>query len=313
MFERVLGLKWNPQADYLSFNLGLERLPENIVEGKEPSKSDILRVMSLFDALGFAAPITVRAKQFLQETWRRGVNCDDHLENSLAEQWREWMTHLRAFENIKIARFYRLYSDAVSIQLHTFVDASETSYALYWRITTEDGSVHTSLVLAKARVVPLKLTSVPRLELQAAVMGCRMAAAVIEEYDQRVNERIYWTDSRTVLAWIHNGARSYRLYVAHRIADIEENSKVDELRWVPTKFWALMIREHIISEFLNIEMCLLEWIKRTLDINIPINGPLLKEKSKEFATKLGIQNFSAGNGWRHDIAFKKKQLGKVNL
>ncbi|XP_046976413.1 tigger transposable element-derived protein 6-like [Vanessa cardui] len=40
-------------------------------------------------------------------------------------------------------------------------------------------------------------------------------------------------------------------------------------------------------------------------------GPLLKEKSKEFATKLGTQNLSASNGWlegfkrRHDIAFKK--------
>lgn len=55
----------------------------------------------------------------------------------------------------------------------------------------------------------------------------------------------------------------------------------------------------------------MEWIKQTLDKNIPIDGPLLKEKSKEFATKLGIQNFSASNGWlegfkrRHDIAFKK--------
>lgn len=73
------------------------------------------------------------------------------------------------------------------------------------------------------------------------------------------------------------------------------------------------IKRTRISEFLNIEMCLLEWIKQTLDKNIPINGPLLKDKSKEFATKLGIQNFSAGNGWRHDIALKKKQLGKVNL
>lgn len=71
------------------------------------------------------------------------------------------------------------------------------------------------------------------------------------------------------------------------------------------------IKRTRVSEFPNIEKCLLEWIKQTLDKNIPIDGPLLKEKSKEFATKLGIQNFSASNGWlegfkrRHDIAFKK--------
>lgn len=55
------------------------------------------------------------------------------------------------------------------------------------------------------------------------------------------------------------------------------------------------IKRTRVFEFTNIEKCLLEWIKQTLDKNIPIDGPLLKEKSKEFATKLGIQNFSASN------------------
>lgn len=61
----------------------------------------------------------------------------------------------------------------------------------------------------------------------------------------------------------------------------------------------------------QVEKCLLEWIKQILDTKIPIDGPLLKEKARDFATKLGVQNFSASNGWlegfkrRHDIAFKK--------
>ncbi|KAA5581145.1 hypothetical protein F3G14_18665, partial [Acinetobacter baumannii] len=48
--------------------------------------------------------------------------------------------------------------------------------ALYWRVETPDGEMRTSL--AKARVAPMKPTSVPRLELQADVMGSRIAAAV---------------------------------------------------------------------------------------------------------------------------------------
>ncbi|XP_044595847.1 tigger transposable element-derived protein 4-like [Cotesia glomerata] len=66
-----------------------------------------------------------------------------------------------------------------------------------------------------------------------------------------------------------------------------------------------------LSEFPDVEKCLLEWIKQTMDKNIPIDGPLLKEKSKQFASKLGINNFLASNGWldgfkrRHNIAFKK--------
>ncbi|XP_051162414.1 tigger transposable element-derived protein 4-like [Leptopilina boulardi] len=42
-----------------------------------------------------------------------------------------------------------------------------------------------------------------------------------------------------------------------------------------------------------------------------MDGPLLKGKANDFATKLGIKDFSASNGWfqgfkrRHDIVFKK--------
>ncbi|XP_043469542.1 tigger transposable element-derived protein 4-like [Leptopilina heterotoma] len=63
-------------------------------------------------------------------------------------------------------------------------------------------------------------------------------------------------------------------------------------------------------EFSDVENCLLEWIKEIRDKNIPMDGPLLKEKARDFATKIGIQDFSASNGWfegfkrRHDIVFK---------
>ncbi|GBP48741.1 hypothetical protein EVAR_88202_1 [Eumeta japonica] len=120
-------------------------------------------------------------------------------------------------------------------ELH--VDASETAYAaaLYWRATDSRGHVSTSLIIAKSRVAPLKITSIPRLELQAAVMGTRMATTVIEEHDRKPNTKFYWTDSKTVLTWLKNGARSYKPFVAHRIAAIEENSTLNEWRWVPTK------------------------------------------------------------------------------
>ncbi|GBP53910.1 hypothetical protein EVAR_96588_1 [Eumeta japonica] len=108
---------------------------------------------------------------------------------------------------LDIPRCYPGCTHAVKRELHTLVDASEHTYAAstYWRTTAADGSINVSLVMAKARVAPLKTTSVPRLELQAAVMGVRLARCTEEGHDVKPDQRVFWTDSRTVLTWIKRG------------------------------------------------------------------------------------------------------------
>ncbi|CAK1596115.1 unnamed protein product [Parnassius mnemosyne] len=235
--EKILGLIWKPSTDQLSFNLKLARLPNNLLQ-KKPTKREALKiVMSLYDPLGLASPVTIRAKQILQEAWRRGTDWDQELDEDLSNHWSTWIQHLERLKTVSIPRCYPGYSDARSLQVHVFSDASESAYAtaVYWRATTPDGQVYVSLVMAKAKVAPLKVTSIPRLELQAAVMGSRVAAAVIQEHHVKPEAVTYWTDSKTVLTWIKKGSRSYKPFVAHRIAAIEDNSKVDDWRWVPTK------------------------------------------------------------------------------
>lgn len=236
--ERILGLMWNPTADELAFNLDMARLPQHLLKKGNPTKREMLKiVMSLFDPLGFASPVTTRAKQILQEVWRRGTGWDEPIPADLTPQWIDWMNHLEALKKVGIPRCYDSLSGATRLELHTFTDASESAYAavLYWRVIRPDGSIATSLISAKARVAPLKVLSIPRLELQAAVMGSRMTEAAIEEHDMKPHEKFFWTDSRTVLTWLKTGARSYKPFVAHRIAAIEENSSLKEWRWVPTK------------------------------------------------------------------------------
>ncbi|XP_028168432.1 uncharacterized protein LOC114358614 [Ostrinia furnacalis] len=128
------------------------------------------------------------------------------------------------------------YSRATRCELHTFVDASEKAYAfaVYWRTEDEDGKVNVTLAAARARVAPLKLTSIPRLELQAAVLGCRLARTAADEYQLKA-DRSLWSDSRTVLAWLRAGPRSFKPFVAHRVGEIEEDTQAKEWRWVPTK------------------------------------------------------------------------------
>ncbi|KAL0810972.1 hypothetical protein ABMA28_010266 [Loxostege sticticalis] len=236
--EKILGMVWETSSDSLRYNLDLSRLPDDILQIQRPTKRQALQiVMSLFDPLGLVSPVTIKAKQILQEIWRRSTKWDDLLDEDLAEQWVKWTQHLEALREVKIPRCYPGYSNGNRRELHIFVDASEAAYAaaVYWRVEDPEGRAHTSLALAKAKVAPLKTTSIPRLELQAALLGSRLAASVIEEHDEKPASRTFWTDSKTVLTWLRTGARSYKPFVAHRIAEIEENTKIEEWRWVPTK------------------------------------------------------------------------------
>ena len=89
---------------------------------------------------------------------------------------------------------------------------------------------------SKSRVTPLRPVSVPRLELQGALLAARLAATVQREHkDIKVNNRYFWTDSSTVLQWIRSDPRNYKMYVAHRLGEIDELTTVSEWRYVPSK------------------------------------------------------------------------------
>ncbi|KXJ69579.1 hypothetical protein RP20_CCG026532 [Aedes albopictus] len=79
------------------------------------------------------------------------------------------------------------------------------------------------------------MLTIPRFELQAAVLGSRLLNSVIENHDLQVSKRVLWTDSRTVLAWINSDHRKYHQFVGFRVAEILSTTGVDEWRWIPTK------------------------------------------------------------------------------
>ena len=54
-------------------------------------------------------------------------------------------------------------SSVVGVELHGFCDASELAYSaiVYLRSTNVDGTIHTSIVVAKTKVSPIKRLTVP--------------------------------------------------------------------------------------------------------------------------------------------------------
>ncbi|XP_058467437.1 uncharacterized protein LOC131439240 [Malaya genurostris] len=239
--EKVLGMWWCTTSNTFTYRVGWSRLDRALLEGRRhPTKREVLRVlMTIFDPLGLIANFLMFLKILLQEVWRSGVQWDDPIDELSYEKWKLWLKVLPEVEKVSVPRCYRVLtslSARMEIQLHTFVDASENGFAATVHLRyVQNGMVECNLVSAKTRVAPLKFTSIPRLELQAAVIGTRLARTIEECLSTPISKRYFWTDSWDVICWINSDHRRYSQFVAFRISEILELTEINEWRWVPTK------------------------------------------------------------------------------
>ena len=114
----------------------------------------------------------------MQHLCRKKLKWDDPIEPEHQARWNAWLTELPNIEQLHIPRCFKPSSkeEIRSTQLHNFSDASQSGYGAvsYLRFEDSKGDIHCSFVMAKSRVVPLKATTIPRLELAAAVVATRL-------------------------------------------------------------------------------------------------------------------------------------------
>ena len=82
------------------------------------------------------------------------------------------------------------------LEIHGFGDASKDAIcaSVYFRILY-DNDCQVNLVVAKIKVASLKTQSIPRLELCAALLLCRLVNSLMENFNfSKVNVHL-WSDS----------------------------------------------------------------------------------------------------------------------
>ncbi len=230
---KTLGVIYIASTDEYSFTL---QLPEKEMRW---TKRNLLRFEArLYDPHGLILPHTVAARILLQRAWRAGLAWDDLLPSSLLQEWEEWLDSLKILPTIRIPRAV-FPTDAPPIkeqQLHVFSDASDEACAaaIYMVTHFKDNSRPPSsrLVLAKAKVAPLKKLTIPRLELVAASLSVSLLQCVASTYSIPLAQCHCWVDSVNVLCWIRNDSRALSTFVGNRVAKIQRATSPQQWKFV---------------------------------------------------------------------------------
>ncbi|XP_017486631.1 PREDICTED: uncharacterized protein LOC108375062, partial [Rhagoletis zephyria] len=236
--ERVLGLHWNSTTDNFKFRLKFNNVSEAVMSGTRcHTKRELLSVvMSIFDPQGLLGNFVVTAKLLMREVWRHETRWDEPLPVNIGASSEKWRKQLPSEIRYTCPRLYFRKGAPEILQLHTFVDASENAFAAvtYWRAKNARGEVEVAFICAKSECAPFKPLTIPRLELQAAVLGTRLQQSVCEAHSFKPDKRFLWCDSSTVIKWVRSEHRKYKPFVQHIIVEVLASTQVSEWRWIPT-------------------------------------------------------------------------------
>jgi hypothetical protein len=230
--EHTLGVQWSISSDTFGFSI--------VVKNKPATRRGILSIVSsIFDPLGFVAPFILPAKKILQDLCKeQHLGWDDEVPEEYLIRWHKWLNDLPQLERISISRCLKPVDFGVvtSCQLHVFSDASTVGYAsaAYLRLCNDYKKIHCSFVMGKARLAPIKPTTIPRLELTAATVSIHLGQMLMNELDNKPDSITYHTDSTTVLHYINSEKKRFPVFVANRVSKIRDFSQPSQWKYVET-------------------------------------------------------------------------------
>ncbi|UYV66889.1 hypothetical protein LAZ67_4003244 [Cordylochernes scorpioides] len=187
-FVNVLGLRWQPRTDGFTFK-------------------------------GIALPLNSMTKRGIPS--QTGLEWDDPIPEELRRKLTLINQDLPSLEHIQIPRCV-VPGNFMKVEFHGFCDASQKAYAasLYPKVILSNTSAKTFLLVAKTRVAPMKVVSLPKLELCSALLLARLVKTVDDNLPLTMNEIYLWSDSTIALCWINSEPCRRKTFVANRDAEI---------------------------------------------------------------------------------------------
>ena len=111
-----------------------------------------------------------------------------------------------------------------------FTDGAALAFgaAAYIRWELASGQFWSRLIMAKGKIAPKRIVSVPRMELNGAVLGNRVKNFLVKETNLKFEKVYHLVDSSTVLGYVHKECGIFHPYEGIRVAEIQSaNTFVD--------------------------------------------------------------------------------------
>ena len=145
------------------------------------------------------------------------------------------MDQISNIPKIEVKRHYSIDFNK-NTELHIFADSSNLAYGAvaYFRVQHENNFT-ASFIIGKSRLAPLSKNTltIPKLELQAAVMATRLKVKIIKEGKFDPSKIYFWSDSKTVLKYIYNEHKRFSVFVTHRVNEIRLSSEISDWHFIP--------------------------------------------------------------------------------
>ncbi|XP_052680227.1 uncharacterized protein LOC128160994 [Crassostrea angulata] len=161
---------------------------------------------------------------------------DDPLPDDLHAEWEKWRRSLFSLESLRIPRMFVDIQNVTRSELHTFCDASQDDIGAvtYVKLYNVHGQSNYGFVMGKSKLAPHHSSTIPRLELCAAVLGVEIGGFVADHLNIPTEACYFYTDSRVVLGYIYNESRRFHVYVANRVDRIRRATFPSQWNFIAT-------------------------------------------------------------------------------
>ena len=238
---KVLGIRWNEDEDYLI--MGVKEVSE-LAKDLKPTKRNVMKVIaSIYDPVGFLAPVLVDLKLLFQDICLTDVDWDSQLEERLVSRWMKIVKKMSELDEIYINRCYFTLDedDPISrIEIHGYSDAASKIFGacIYLRAISRSGRISTSFITAKSRIKPIrKEFTMPKMELLGNLILSQLMKSVMEilSKEMKIDDYFCWTDSMVTLSWIKSTDKTFKVFVENRVKQIRENTDCEKWGYCNTK------------------------------------------------------------------------------